>query len=113
MTSLPQAAADQERHDARRRTTTTISTISQWLSSPDDDESDEDESRSRLSDENRSRETSRIACTTLPTNESTRPDITAVAGARPWRWKKRTVSAMRAAADGSATFMNDVASCKM
>ena len=39
--------------------------------------------------------------------------MTAVAGARPWRWKKRMLSAMRAAADGSATFMYDVASCKV
>ena len=71
---------------------------------------DDDVSRLRLSCENSSSTPSSIACITLLTNELTRPEVTAVAAATPWRWKKRTVSAIRAAAEGSATFMKQVAS---
>ena len=37
--------------------------------------------------------------------ESIAPDVIAIAGATPWRWKKRTLTAMRAMLDGSARFM--------
>jgi hypothetical protein len=38
-------------------------------------------------------------------NESIAPEATAVGPDRPWRWKKRMLTAMRARFDGSATFM--------
>jgi hypothetical protein len=38
-------------------------------------------------------------------NESIAPEAIAVAGVSPWRWKKRTLTAIRARFEGSATFM--------
>ena len=52
-------------------------------------------------------------CTALPANESITPAVTAAAGGTPWRWKKRTLIAIRAIDEGSARFMNPVASCIM
>ena len=39
------------------------------------------------------------------------PDATETVTLRPWRWKKRTVTAIRAKLDGSATSMYPEASC--
>ena len=38
-------------------------------------------------------------------NESITPEATAVGAVNPWRWKKRTFTAIRARLDGNATFM--------
>jgi hypothetical protein len=47
----------------------------------------------------------------VPANESITPEATAVGAVNPWSWKKRTLTAIRARFDGSATFMYPVASC--
>ena len=61
--------------------------------------------RFRLALENSSRSTSSRACTTVFVSESIVPDVMAAAGGTPWRWKKRTLTAMRAMPDGKARFM--------
>ena len=55
--------------------------------------------------EKRRSSTSSSPCATMLTNESIVPAVTAVAGATPWRWKKRMLTAIRARLDGSARFM--------
>ncbi len=62
-------------------------------------------SRFRLALENSSSSTSRTACTTVFVNESIVPEVIAAAGGTPWRWKKRTLTAMRAKLEGRARFM--------
>ena len=57
------------------------------------------------------RTTSRIACTTKPAKPSSAPAVNAGAGATPWRWKKRMLTAMRAALVGIAMLTYDTASC--
>ena len=47
----------------------------------------------------------------MPANESIAPAVTATGGETPWRWKNRMLTAIRASAEGSATFMNPIASC--
>ena len=61
--------------------------------------------------ENTTSSSSITICTTLPTNESITLAVTAAAGGIPSRWKNRMSTAIRAAAEGRARFMNPVASC--
>jgi hypothetical protein len=55
--------------------------------------------------EKTSRTPSSTAWTAVLANESIVPDVTATGAERPWRWKKRMLTAIRARFDGSATFM--------
>ena len=62
--------------------------------------------------ENSRIDTSRIACTTKPENPSMAPIANAEPDGTPWRWKKRTFNAIRAADDGIAKFTYEMASCR-
>ena len=63
--------------------------------------------------ENSTSVSSMMICMTLPTKESITLAVTAAAGGIPRRWKKRMSTAIRATDEGSARFMNPVASCIM
>ena len=49
--------------------------------------------------------TSSTTWTMVFVKESIAPDVIAIAGATPWRWKNRTLTARRAMLEGSARFM--------
>ena len=98
--AAPEPADEHDDEHARRRRRRRA--IQRSVRSPPDGKG-----RSIASDdsEKTSSAPSRTAWTTVPTNESIAPDATAVGAERPWRWKKRMLTAIRARFDGSATFM--------
>ena len=70
-------------------------------------------SRFRLASEKTRSTTRSTTWTTVPTSESIAPAVTAAAPGRPWHWKKRMLTAMRARLDGIARFRYDVVSSFM
>ena len=87
---------------------TSAATIQSNVSSPSDGNGS-----SRASDVSAktSSVSSSAAWTAVLAKESIAPAATEVAAERPWRWKKRMLTAIRARLEGSATFMYPVASC--
>jgi hypothetical protein len=61
--------------------------------------------RSRFASVKSSRRARRTAWTTVLAKESIAPAVTAAGGVIPCRWKKRMLTARRAADEGSARFM--------
>jgi hypothetical protein len=51
-----------------------------------------------------------IPCSTLPANESIAPAVTASAPVKPWRWKKRMNTVIRASADGTPVRVREIVS---